>query len=54
MEGVKKENGIKTHKTLVIHKVTEFPDLDIPDYKGSVTRHHWLFLLPKKHLLVEK
>lgn len=50
MEGDKKENRVKTVKTLAIYTVAEFPGLDILDHKASVTRHHRLFLLPKKHL----
>lgn len=37
-EELKQKLELKTPKTLVRHKVTEFPGLDIPDKKATVTR----------------
>lgn len=51
---LKQKLELKTPKTLVRHRVTEFPGLDIPDKKATVTRPHRLFLLPKKCLTAPK
>lgn len=57
MEGVKTETGIKNTQNTCeaqTRKLTEFPSLDLPDKKATVTRPRRLFLLPKKHLTAPK